>query len=151
MPATPPARPPNLIEAAKALLATTGEFQRYVATAALALACDFGLLFVLTQYGGLHYLTSATISYCSGAVLHYVLSILFVFRDRSVADRRLEFVGFFLIGFLGLGATQLVLKIAVDGLGLSYLIGKCAAVGVSFTLNFLVRKVMLFSMPRAAR
>ncbi len=139
------------IEAIRSLIASTGEFQRYLAASVVALGCDLGLLFALTQYGGVHYLTSATISYCAGAILHYVISIKLVFRDRSVTNRRLEFIGFFAVGLLGLGATQLVLKVAVDGFGLSYMIGKVIAIAVSFTLNFVVRKVMLFTLPRAVR
>lgn len=123
-----------------------GELWRYTFASAAALAVDFSLLFVLTQYVGLHYLVSAAISYSAGAVLHYVLSVAFVFRNRSVRNRRLEFIGFFVVGLLGLAATQVVLKVTVEAFGMNYLHGKVIATGVSFLLNFLVRKVLLFTL-----
>jgi len=126
----------------------SGEFWRYLMASVLALGLDFGLLYLLTEQAGLHYLTSSAISYSTGAVLHYIVSVSFVFRERRVTDPRLEFVGFFAIGLLGLAANQLVLKAAVDGLALSYLIGKVAAVGVSFTLTFVTRKAVLFTAGR---
>jgi putative flippase GtrA len=126
----------------------SGEFWRYLMASVLALGLDFGLLYLLTEQAGLHYLTSSAISYSTGAVLHYIVSVSFVFRERRVTDPRLEFFGFFAIGLLGLAANQLVLKAAVDGLALSYLIGKVAAVGVSFTLTFVTRKAVLFTAGR---
>lgn len=144
-------RRPTPLEAIKALRSATSEFRRYVLASALALGVDFGLLYLLTQYAGFHYITAATISYCTGALVHYVISINLVFRNRSVADRRIEFAAFFAVGLLGLGATQLVLKIAVEGLGLNVMVGKAAATGVSFGLNFLVRKLVLFRVPRLSR
>ena len=126
----------------------SGEFWRYLMASVLALGLDFGLLYLLTERVGLHYLSSSAISYSTGAVLHYVISVTFVFRERRVADPRLEFLGFFAIGLLGLAANQLVLKAAVDGLALSYLVGKVAAVGVSFILTFVTRRAVLFTTKR---
>jgi putative flippase GtrA len=132
----------RLIARAAAVL---GEFWRYLGASVIALGCDFGLLWLLTERAGLHYLESSAISYSTGAVLHYVISAAFVFRERRLSDRRAEFVGFFAIGLLGLAASQLVMKAAVDGLGQSYLFGKVAAVGVSFVLTFVTRRAVLFT------
>jgi putative flippase GtrA len=128
--------------------AISGEFWRYLAASAVALSCDFGLLWLLTEQAGLHYLASSAISYSAGAVLHYALSVSLVFRNRRLGDRRLEFVLFFAIGLFGLAVTQLVLKAAVDGVGLPYVAGKAAAVGASFMLNFLARRAVLFTAGR---
>jgi putative flippase GtrA len=125
-----------------------GEFWRYLAASVAALALDFGLLWLLTSRLGLHYLTSSAISYSAGAVLHYAISVTLVFRERRLADRRMEFMGFFAIGLLGLAANQLVMKAAVDGLGQSYLLGKVAATGVSFVLTFVTRRAVLFTAKR---
>ena len=125
-----------------------GEFWRYLAASVTALGLDFGLLWLLTSRVGLHYLTSSAISYSTGALLHYAISVTLVFRERRLADRRMEFVGFFAIGLLGLAANQLVMKAAVDGLHQSYLLGKVAATGVSFVLTFVTRRAVLFTAGR---
>lgn len=137
----------------RALLATlfaaaSGEFGRYFAASVVSLGLDFGLLWLLTERVGLHYLSSAAISYSAGCVLHYAISVTLVFRARPVADRRMEFAGFFAIGLLGLAANQLVLKAAVELAGVSYLVGKVAATGASFILTFVARRAVLFTTRR---
>lgn len=128
--------------------ALSDEFWRYLSASVAALGLDVGLLWLLTEFGGLHYLSSAAISYSAGGILHYLISVRLVFRERRVADRRMEFVGFFAIGLFGLAANQLVLKAAVEALGVSYLLGKCAAIGLSFVLTFLMRRAALFTAAR---
>lgn len=126
------------------------EFAGYLAVSVAALALDVGLLTLLASVVHINYLAASAIGYCAGAVLHYILSVRFVFGARRLTDTRVEFVIFSLIGVVGLIATQIILKLSVDGLGLNYLVGKVGAVGVSFVLNFTIRKAMLFNVkPRA--
>jgi putative flippase GtrA len=142
--AAPAPRPPL----AALLGAVSGEFWRYLAASVASLGLDFGLLWLLTERAGLHYLTSAALSYSAGCALHYAISVTLVFRARRVADRRMEFAGFFAIGLLGLAANQLVLKAAVELAGVGYLLGKVAATGVSFVLTFVTRRAVLFTATR---
>jgi putative flippase GtrA len=136
-------RPPLL----RLLGSVSGEFWRYLAASVASLGLDFGLLWLLTERAGLHYLSSAAISYSAGCVLHYAISVTLVFRARRVADWRKEFVGFFAIGLLGLVANQLMLKAAVEVAGLGYLLGKVAATGLGFVLTFVTRRALLFTAP----
>jgi putative flippase GtrA len=130
------------------LAALSGEFGRYLSASVAALSLDFGLLWLLTEHAGLHYLTSAAISYSAGALLHYAISVRLVFCERRVTDRRLEFVSFFAIGLVGLAATQLVLKAAVDYAGLGYMAGKFCATGASFVMTYVARRGLLFTSAR---
>jgi len=126
------------------------ESWRYFLVSVVALGVDYGLLLALTEIAHLHYLASSAISYTTGGVVHYVLSVSLVFRDRRVSNRRIEFAAFFGLGLLGLAATQAVLKVSVDSLGMSYAMAKLGAVGSSFALNFLARKALLFSKAPSA-
>jgi putative flippase GtrA len=128
----------------------SGEFWRYLAASVASLGLDFALLWLLTERCGLHYLSSAAISYSTGCVLHYAISVRLVFRSRRFADWRKEFIGFFAIGLLGLAANQLVLKAAVEFAGVGYLLGKVAATGGSFVLTFVARRAMLFTTQQAS-
>ena len=141
---------PALAAPVPRLAAVTGEFWRYLTASVMALGLDFGLLWLLTEHAGLHYLTSAAISYSAGAVLHYAISVRLVFRERRLADPRLEFASFFAIGLVGLAATQFVLQAAVEILGVGYLLGKVAATGASFVLTFVARRALLFTAARVA-
>jgi putative flippase GtrA len=121
------------------------ESWRYFLVSVVALGVDYGLLLALTELAHLHYLASSAISYTAGGVVHYLLSVTLVFRNRRIADRWAEFAAFFGLGLLGLAATQAVLKVSVEGLGMSYATAKLGAVGASFALNFVARKGLLFS------
>lgn len=124
----------------------TQEFVGYLGASVAALALDVGVLWGLTHLMDTNYLLASAIGYCTGAVLHYILSVKLVFGARRVESPRLEFVLFSAIGVIGLIATQLVLKLFVDALHTDVMIGKVFAVGVSFVLNFTVRKAVLFSV-----
>jgi putative flippase GtrA len=126
------------------------ESWRYFLVSIVALGVDYGLLLALTEIAHLHYLASSAISYTTGGVVHYLLSVTLVFRNRRLSDRWVEFAAFFGLGLLGLAATQAVLKVSVEGLGMSYATAKLGAVGASFALNFVARKALLFSKAPSA-
>ena len=127
------------------------ELFKYGLASGAALAVDWGLLVLLTTVGGLHYLTSAAISFCTGGVVVYVLSIGFVFRLRRFAEARIEFALFFVIGLVGLVLTQLILRLLVDGAGLNFAVAKLPTAGIVFMFDYTVRRAILFSKAGASR
>ncbi len=48
------------------------QFVRYFFVGGFAFIVDFGLLYILTEYAGLHYLLSATLSFIAGLVVNYI-------------------------------------------------------------------------------
>jgi putative flippase GtrA len=141
-------RPEALVNAIPVRLRQPG---RYFVVSLVALAVDFGVLVALMEFTHLRYLTSSAVSYITGSVVNYLLCIAWVFRVRRIANPWTEFVIFFGVGLVGLAATQVIIKIAVEGLGLSYAIGKVGAVGASFLINFALRRVLLFTKKPIAR
>jgi putative flippase GtrA len=123
------------------------EMWKYLLVSVVALAVDFGLLVSLTELAHLHYLMSAAIGFCSGLVVNYGLSVTLVFTERRLSSRWLEFAGFLLIGALGLGLNQVLMKTFVETFGLAYALAKVPATGVGFVFNFVARKLLLFSAP----
>ena len=121
-----------------------GEFSRYLAAGGIAYVADFGLLYVLTEFGGLFYLTSAAISFNLGLVITYVLSVTWVFRERVVQDRRVEFIVFALIGMVGLGLNELFIWLFASRFVFHYLIAKVFTTTFVLLWNFSARKYMLF-------
>lgn len=119
----------------------------YGAASALALATDVGLLWTLVEQFGANYLVAATIAFLAGTTVVYLLSVSTIFSHRRIRDRRAEFTAFSAIGVLGLGVNLTVMLIVVDGLGGHYLLGKIASVFFTFSLNFGLRRYLLFSAP----
>ena len=118
---------------------------KYFLVSLAALALDYGLLVGLTSLGRLHYLVSAAIGFCAGLALNYALSVAFVFKEHRLTDRRVEFLGFLLIGLAGLGLNEALMKLFVETAGLGYAIAKIPATGVGFVFNFGARRLLLFT------
>ena len=106
---------------------------------------DFGILALLTEVAGLHYLASAAFSFLAGATLSYVLSVLWVFDIRRFASKAAaEYALFVLVGVVGLGLNEALLWVFTEPLGLHYLVSKIVAAGLIFGWNFGARKLLLF-------
>lgn len=123
----------------------------YCVASGVALVADFGSLWLLVEIFHLHYLVAAAIAFLIGTAIVYSASVSVIFTHRRVQDRRLEFGAFAAIGMLGLIVNLLVLKIAVDGFGAHYLVGKLASVFFTFSLNFGLRRTFLFSTSKSTR
>lgn len=121
----------------------------YSAASGLAMVVDVGLLWLLVEKAGMYYLFAASFGFLAGTVVVYLLSVSAIFRHRRVSDRRLEFGVFAAVGALGLLVNLVVLKVAVDGLDAHYMLGKVASIIFTFSLNFGLRRTLLFSAPAA--
>jgi putative flippase GtrA len=121
----------------------------YTAVSACALVVDVTILFILVHYFSLWYLGAATISFLSGLVVTYALSVKLVFKHRRLRDRRLEFASFAAIGAVGVAINAAAISFGVRYLGLHYLIAKCGAAGFTFVWNFFARRQLLFVHRRA--
>jgi putative flippase GtrA len=122
---------------------------KYLLASAIALVIDYGVLIALTKFFGIYYLVSAAIGFCIGCAASYVLSVRFVFATRRVTNHRAELAIFFLIGLLGLAVNECVMKLSVDVIGVSYIVAKIPAIGLSFIFNFFIRRTLLFSGEKA--
>ncbi len=120
------------------------QFFRYAVVGAVAFVVDFGLLYALTHYGGLYYLTSTTLAFLVGLGINYTFSILWVFSRRAISSRLVEFGIFALVGILGLGLNDLCMWFLTSVAGLYYLYSKLVTTAVVFVWNFIARKVSLF-------
>jgi putative flippase GtrA len=123
------------------------EMVSYAAASAVAFACDVGTLAFLVQVLQWHYLVAASVAFTVGAVVAYLLSVRYVFRFRRIADRRVEFAGFAGIGAAGLAVNAGTMYAGVEWLGMHYLAAKALAGGFTFTMNYVVRRLTLFTPP----
>lgn len=118
---------------------------RYFFVGGTAFVVDFGLLWMLTEWCGLHYLLSAALSFAAGLTVNYVLSVWWVFNAHVLRSRTAEFVAFLLIGLAGLGMNEAIIWCATELLGRHYLASKVISTAVVFFWNFIARKYLLFN------
>lgn len=121
------------------------QFVLYGAISVAALAVDYCLLIFLTEYVGLYYLVSASISFLAGMLLVYVTSISFIFDERRLTSTSLELTGFVAIGVAGLVLNGLLLWAITSGTPLGYQLAKLPTAGIMFLFNYVARRHLLFS------
>jgi putative flippase GtrA len=120
------------------------QFARYTIVGAVALGADFCALFLLTYFGGLHYLVSAALAFLIGLLINYGLSAAWVFARRSFQNRTVEFAIFAGVGIVGLGLNELGMWTLTSLVGLHYLWAKLFTAAFVYIWNFSARKVTLF-------
>ena len=106
-------------------------------------AIDYGVLFLLTDLCGVNVFLSAAISFSVSVVVNYILSVKFVFDTNPKHDKKRNFILFIVFSVIGLGLTELIMKIGVDLLLINYLIVKIAATAIVMVFNFVTRKLFL--------
>jgi putative flippase GtrA len=111
----------------------------------LAFAIDFGLLYLLTEFAGLHYLVSAAVAFLSGLVTNYWLSRMWVFDRRTLQNSAVEFVIFAAIGVVGLAFNEGIIWAVREKIHLHYLVAKAISTGIVLMWNFGARRWLLFS------
>lgn len=124
------------------------ELVRYGLVSACAFVVDAGLLALLHFTFGLHYLLAASVSFVIGGAVAYFLSIRFVFRHRRLDGRSVEGPAFIALGLAGLGVNTLIMLLVVGKGGASVLLGKLFAACGTFGVNYLLRKILLFTRAR---
>jgi putative flippase GtrA len=123
---------------------TARQLLKTVVASQAAFWLDFGILALLTEAVGLHYLVSAAISFLAGTTLSYVLSIVWVFDIRRFASWTVEYLLFVLVGAIGLALNEGLLWLFTEAIGLHYLVSKIVAATLIFGWNFAARKLLLF-------
>lgn len=118
---------------------------RYLVAGSVAFAIDFIILKTFTENLGFHYLSSAVIGYCFGLLTSYLLSVLWVFDKRRMANRMVELASFIIIGVIGLGLTYMFMWLLTDIADIYYLLSKIITTVLVFFWNFFAKKFLLFS------
>ena len=125
----------RLIELIKQLL-------KYQSTAIICGAVDYGLLIVFIELLGMNYLAATFIALLCAMIVQYGLNTRFVF-DTSNEHHVRKFIGYAILGVIGIGMNTLIVYLCVNHLGFHYLPGKiCSSIIVGF-YNFISRKLYL--------
>lgn len=108
----------------------------------LAFLIDYGLLYVLTEFVGIHYLISSVISFTVSLIFNYILSIKWVF-DVTKKQTAKEITIFVILSVIGLGINQVVMYVGSDLLHIYYMLTKIVATAIVMVWNFVTRKIFI--------
>jgi putative flippase GtrA len=120
------------------------QFARYLVVGGVAFVVDFGSLYLLTEFAGLHYLMSAAVAFLFGLVTNYCLSRTWVFDRRTMENSAQEFVVFAVIGIVGLGFNEGIIWFVHEKIHFHYMAAKLVSAGLVLSWNFGARKFLLF-------
>jgi putative flippase GtrA len=104
---------------------------------------DYGILFCLTEFAGVNYLLSGTISFSVSVVFNYLSSRFWVFEVKENANKVWEFMIFLILSVIGLGINQIIMYIGVDKFGIYYMLTKIIATFIVMVYNFVTRKMFM--------
>ena len=119
------------------------QFIKFCGVGGVCFLIDYGLMILFTEFFGLNYLLSCCLSFLISTVVNYLLSMRFVFRSRDDLRRRTEFAVYVFLSAIGLGLTELLMYVAVDGLHIHYMLSKIGVTAVVLVYNFITRKLFL--------
>lgn len=142
---------------------TAVQFFRSLFVGGIATLADMAVLIVLVELFGMLDSVAAVFGFVVGLAVNYIISTFWVFAKAKVKNRTLDFIGFAVIGIIGLGLTQLIMapfsKEGLFGVGVFvkyrlfgslldtdkyYIIGKVLAVVLVYMWNFFARKFLLY-------
>lgn len=115
------------------------EILRFLLSGGFCFLIDYGLLFILTEYGGLYYLCSSAISFSISLGVNYWLCIHFIFRKTAEQTSRQKMI-FIIVGIMGLGLNQLCMWLFATICGLHYMIAKLFATAIVTIWNYLTKR-----------
>ena len=118
---------------------------RYFFVGGTAATVDLLLFGLLTLVFGVHWFYAAAISYVPATAVNYLLSIRFVFGSQVRFARQSEVTLVFAVSAVGLALNELLLWIAIDGLGIPLLVSKVLASGGVFLWNYGLRAYYIFN------
>lgn len=121
------------------------EFLRYLVAGAIAFLADVALFLALIRLAEVRPVLAALAGYGAGLILVYLLSVRWVFGYRRLRARHTEFAYFAVIGVIGLAVNVAVIGLLTEVWQIDSLVAKLIATGMTFTFNFIFRKLMLFS------
>ena len=119
------------------------QFMKFGIVGVIAFLIDYGLMVALTEFFGVPYLISNTISFIVSVVFNYVASMRYVFERRDDMSRRREFIIFVVLSIIGLILNDLFMWLFVSVWFIDYRIAKIIVTVLVAIWNFVTRKIFL--------
>ncbi|MBS3085533.1 GtrA family protein [Candidatus Pacearchaeota archaeon] len=121
-------------------------FVGYNVAAGIASLFDIFILWFLTEFAGIFYLISATISFIIGTSVNYIISRVWVFKGTKA---RLfgGFISFALVGISSLILTILLMAFLVEITGIYYLIARIISLVITVFWSYTLVSLITFKQP----
>ena len=119
------------------------QFMKFGVVGIIAFLIDYGLMVALTEFFGVPYLISNTVSFIVSVIFNYVASMRYVFERRDDLSRRREFIIFVVLSIIGLILNDVLMWLFVSIWFIDYRIAKFIVTFLVAIWNFVTRKIFL--------
>ena len=115
------------------------EIIRFAIVGGASLVVDYALLYICTEWLGIHYLYSAAISFSVSVIVNYWLCVIFVFTGagKQTGRQAALFIG---SSIVGLGINQVCMWLFVEKFGLHYMLAKIGATFIVMFWNYVMKR-----------
>ena len=117
------------------------EFFRFAVAGGSCFIIELAVLYSLTEFAGINYLTSAFWAFIVSVIVNYIMCAYWVFaaKKRSLAKT----IVFAATSVAGLGINQLCMWTFVEFVGLHYMLAKVVAACIVTIWNFITKRMVL--------
>jgi putative flippase GtrA len=120
---------------------------KYAIVGGCATVIDLGIFAVFAVWLPFNYLVVGGVGFLLGTAINYVLCVRYVYVSGQRFTARVEVVGVYLVGGVGLILHEVILYLAYERYALPLMLCKVLAIGLVFFWNFSLRNFYLFASP----
>lgn len=124
---------------------SSSEIFRYCVAGSIAFTCDVAVLFIAAEKLQFHYLAANAIGYSLGMITAYLLNTHWVFKEHRYTNKKLEFALFNAVLIAGLVVSEMAIFFFHQVMLLDLLVAKITSAALTFGVNYIVRKRLLFT------
>lgn len=117
------------------------QIAKFLAVGGTAFLIDYGVMLILTEMFGIHYMVSNILSFSLSVLYNYVLSVYWVFSSQRKEGH--PFILFVLLSVTGAFLNSCIMWGLVEKIQIRYQWAKIGATGVVMIFNFITRKWLL--------
>jgi len=117
---------------------------RYLISGGTAAATNVGILFLLVQFAGIHYLSASIMAYLLAIVVSFTLQKFWTFQDRPTHDIRAQFLRYVTVILANLALNTGLMYILVTHFHVWYILAQIMAIAVIAVTGYFGYKYFVF-------
>jgi len=121
-----------------------GTIGRYLFAGGIGALTNISLLFVFTEYVGLYYLVSASLSFILACCVGFLLQKFWTFQERSIESMHTQAIGYLTISTVNFFLNTALLYFLVEKIHLWYIFAQVIASGLIAISSFLLYRYVIF-------
>lgn len=117
------------------------EIYRFGIAGVASFILEYFLLFALTEFLNIYYLSSSALAFIVSLIFNYWISVVYVFKKIKYRNVQTKFY-FLGIGLASLGINQLFMWVLVEKIGLYYMVAKIISTIIVMIFNYVLKRLV---------